>query len=206
VTTATATAIDVVDVGHRYDEGPWLFRGITRRFEVGTVTGVVGPSGSGKSTFLAVVGDLLRPAEGEVVRPAVATIAWLHQAASGIPRRTALDHVVFPMLAAGRRRRDAEPVALGLLDRVGLATRARADHRVLSGGEAQRVALARALACDASFVIADEPTAQLDRATAAEVARALGTIADGHRGVIVATHDPLVIAACDTVVDLGGDS
>lgn len=190
-------------VGHRYEDGPWLFRGISVAIAPGSLVGITGPSGSGKSTLLAILGGLVNPAEGDVSR-ADGECAWVFQVPSGIPRRTAIDHISYPLLTQGLDRRAAELAARPILDRVGLADREQHEHRTLSGGEAQRLALAQAIASGHPFVLADEPTAQLDRATAASVVRTLSSLPDQDRVVVVATHDPMVMAACSSVLDLGG--
>lgn len=193
--------LEAQNVGHRYGDGPWLFRGVSLRVDPGALIAITGPSGSGKSTLLAALGGLLNPTEGEIVR-GDATFAWVYQSASGIPRRTALDHVVYPLLAVGLSRSEAETEAHPILARVGLERHTDSPYATLSGGEAQRLALAQAIATGRTVILADEPTAQLDRATARTIAEAISQLADGQRAVVVATHDPLVMEICPTRLDL----
>lgn len=178
----------------------------------GTSLALMGPSGAGKSTALAVAGLLMRPDAGDVwiadrrrdVKDASAVltreVAWILQTVSLLPRRTALDNVVLPALAAGADREDVEARAAELLDAVGITT----PHqlaRTLSGGQAQRVGVARALMNDPAVLIADEPTANLDLATGREVARVILRAAAGTT-VLLATHDPEVAAMADRVLTL----
>ncbi|MDC4233776.1 ATP-binding cassette domain-containing protein [Actinomyces sp. B33] len=99
----------VIDsVGHRFPTGPWLFRGLTARLDPGQVYALVGPSGSGKSTLLSLIAGWVAPAEGAIERLGSGRTSWVFQNPHGAPRRTVLDHVVLPLLAAGARRREAE--------------------------------------------------------------------------------------------------
>ncbi|ROP74713.1 putative ABC transport system ATP-binding protein [Curtobacterium sp. PhB115] len=190
-------------VGHVWPNGTVLFDLVDRTFGEGTVTALVGPSGSGKSTLLAIVAGMLRPTHGTVSRPDGCRPLWVFQNPHGVARRRALDHVALPLLARGADRRSADVGALAVLGRFGLEHRAHARFAELSGGEAQRLMLARGIASAPGLMLVDEPTAQLDRATADEVNRAIGSLADSGACVIVATHDDDTMAACDDVLDLG---
>nr|WP_277344734.1 ATP-binding cassette domain-containing protein [Cellulomonas sp. IC4_254] len=178
----------------------------------GTSLALMGPSGTGKSTALAVAGLLLAPTTGEVringrsrtVRDGAEVlrreVAWVLQTVNLLPRRTAVDNVLLPVLAAGGTREDARGEAVALLRRVGVQDPEQVA-RTLSGGQAQRVGVARALAARPSVIVADEPTANLDAATGRDVARALLTAAAGTT-VLLATHDRAVAAMADVVVEL----
>jgi ABC-type lipoprotein export system ATPase subunit len=119
-----------------------------------------------------------------------------------VSARTAIDHVVLPLLASGRSRSSAESEALGLLSLFGLDQVAGRAFRALSGGEAQRLMLARAVATRPDLLLVDEPTAQLDLATARTVSGTLVHLAQEGCVVVVATHDPGARRACSHVVDL----
>jgi lipoprotein-releasing system ATP-binding protein len=201
------TRLTAVDIGHRFPGGPWLFRHVDFEAVPGRTIALTGPSGSGKSTLLAVLGGLLIPSEGEVSRNGLTSddVAWVFQRSAGIARRTALDHVLHPMLAKGLSRQECRDRALLLLYQVGLGTRADALFSELSGGEAQRLALARAAACSRAVMLIDEPTAALDRTTAVNVADALPVLSGGSACVLIATHDPVVIARCDEEIMLSGE-
>ncbi|MDR2380458.1 MAG: ATP-binding cassette domain-containing protein [Bifidobacteriaceae bacterium] len=190
------------DVGHAYPGGNNLFRGLTVTLEPDRVYGLVGPSGSGKSTLLAVLAGWLRPTQGTVRLTGIATVKWVLQNPHGVPRRTALDHVALSFLARGASRKQAERRASEVLADFGIGALADRLYRDLSGGEAQRLGLARAIACDPELCLVDEPTAQLDQRSAAQVSRSLRVLADRGAIVVVATHDPGARAACTDVIDL----
>lgn len=219
-------------VGHRFGDGPWLFRGLSDTVTEGEVVALVGPSGSGKSTLLSMISGWVTPAEGRICceRPAgrrgdtgdegeavaavetkhesarcsepAARIAWVFQNPHGVPGRSVLDHVALPLLAQGMAVEDAEEKARHLLDDFRLDQVAARPFKTLSGGEAQRMLLARALASAPDILLVDEPTAQLDQGTAAHVADTLTALRDRGLVVLIATHDPHVRDRCMRVIDL----
>ena len=165
---------------------------------------IMGPSGSGKSTLLAILGGLEEPTAGRVrldnadpfaLPPAqraafrnrhVGFVFQEHHLLEGL---TALDNVVLPALATGRVDAGWEARARELLQRVGLGSRMGHLPAELSGGERQRVAVARSLLLSPRLLLADEPTGQLDAATAAGVTDLLCTLADEAGGIlVVVTH------------------
>lgn len=191
-------------VGHGWVAGAPLFTDVDATFEAGRVCALVGPSGSGKSTLLSIVAGMQTPSSGVVERTDDERVVWVFQNPYGVAGRTVLDHAALPGLAAGASRSRAVREALELLERFGLGRRAEARFSELSGGEAQRLMLARAVAARPGVMLVDEPTAQLDRATAREVNRTIGVLAAEGATVVVATHDEDTRAACDDVLDLGG--
>jgi len=165
---------------------------------------IMGPSGSGKSTLLAILGGLEEPTAGGVrldgadpfaVSPTqraafrnrhVGFVFQEHHLLDGL---TALDNVVLPALATGGVADGMEARARELLERVGLGSRMGHLPAELSGGERQRVAVARSLLLSPRLLLADEPTGQLDAATAAGVTDLLCTLADEAGGIlVVVTH------------------
>ena len=163
---------------------------------------IVGPSGCGKSTLLSILAGWEKPYAGTVTREGVNRVGWVFQNPYGVAERTALDHVVFPLLAKGMRRKEAELKALeamGLFDLEYAADRRFSD---LSGGEAQRLMLARAVCSKPDMLLVDEPTAQLDTRTAHSVSHVLNNLSGQGMIVLVATHDPDTRDACDRVLDL----
>ena len=124
----------------------------------------------------------------------------------GVARRTAIDHVVLPLLARKHTRSEAEERALAVLSLFGLVAVAGRPFRDLSGGEAQRLMLARAVATAPDLLLVDEPTAQLDQRTAATVNQTLANVAQEDTIVVIATHDPATRAACTHVIDLAVDA
>ena len=183
-------------------------------FEVamGEHVAILGPSGSGKSTLLSVLGGLVVPVAGNVGvqhedgRSGAGTAvsvrevtSWVLQTTNVLPERSALDNVAVAALTQGLSRPRALEVAARHLADVGLAALAHTPARKLSGGEVQRVVIARALASRRPFILADEPTGQLDRATSDVVLDALFSSAAGS-GVVVVTHDQAVADRCMRVV------
>jgi len=177
--------------------------GISLVLKGGESLAVVGPSGVGKSTLLNIIGSLDTPTTGSVHVGDVEVTALAGRALSEfrargvgfifqehhlLPQCTALENVLLPGLATGRDYRDR---AVELLDRVGLAQRM--DHlpAQLSGGERQRVAVARALVADPPLLLCDEPTGNLDQASAARMGDLLLELtADAAHMLLVVTHDP----------------
>nr|WP_239070040.1 ATP-binding cassette domain-containing protein [Cellulomonas chitinilytica] len=169
----------------------------------GRVYALTGPSGSGKSTLLAILAGWMTAREGSVEHRHVDDVGWVFQNPHGTPRRTAIDHVMFPLLAGGARVREAEAVARGLLERFRLVDVADQQFRRLSGGEGQRLMLARAVAAQPQLLLVDEPTAQLDLSTAREVNQAISRLASPRTIIVVATHNPETRDSCTDHVDLG---
>jgi lipoprotein-releasing system ATP-binding protein len=184
----------------------------------GEIVALVAPSGAGKSTLLHVAGLLDRPDGGSVLiedrdvgglpdpaRTAIRrdTIGFVYQFHHLLPEFTALENIVLPQMIAGRVRRVAEDRARALLTTFGLASRL--DHLPgkLSGGEQQRVAIARALANGPKLLLADEPTGNLDVATAERVfAEMLSIVRDHGLAALIATHNPDLAARMDRMVTL----
>jgi putative ABC transport system ATP-binding protein len=168
---------------------------------------VVGPSGSGKSTFLNIVGLLDAPTEGRYLLGGTDTgrlddparsalrgrsIGFVFQAFHLLPHRTALENVQLALVYLRIPRRDRVDLAHQALVRVGLGHRTHAVPSTLSGGERQRVAIARALVGRPSLLLCDEPTGNLDTATAGQVLDLLADLNAAGVTVVVITHDPVV--------------
>jgi putative ABC transport system ATP-binding protein len=151
---------------------------------------------------LSIIAGFEQPSAGTVERHDVSRIRWVFQNPHGIPRRTAIDHVVQPLLGQGLTRSRAEDEALAIMSIFHLAPIAGREFRELSGGESQRLMLARAIASKPDLLLVDEPTAQLDQRTAADVDRTLNGIAQADTIVVIATHDPNTRDACTRVIDL----
>jgi len=189
-------------LAHAFPGTGQLFAGLDLDLLPGEVVALVGPSGSGKSTLLSILAGWLVPESGTVERVGIEHTGWVLQNPHGVPRRTALDHAALPLLARGYTRQEAEREAMTHLERFGLSSVSGRPFRALSGGEAQRLMLARAVATASDLLLVDEPTAQLDLATAATVSAVLAGIAQDDSIVVVATHDPHTRDACSRVVDL----
>lgn len=189
-------------IGHGFVPGRFLFRNLHAVFSSGGVWGLRGPSGSGKSTLLSIVAGWEKPLEGSIRRDGISSIRWVFQNPLGVPQRSALDHVALPYVAAGLTRGRAEMLARRLMADFGLEDSAEKGFALLSGGEAQRLMLARAAAGSPDMILVDEPTAQLDRSTAATVNGVLGALAKSGAVVVVASHDQQTLEACSDVLDL----
>ncbi|MBS0475274.1 MAG: ABC transporter ATP-binding protein [Proteobacteria bacterium] len=195
-----------------------VLRGVNLTVAPGEIVALLGPSGSGKSTLLQAVGLLEGGFGGkiEIAGTEASTldsdartvlrrdkIGFVYQFHHLLPDFSAIENVVLPQLVAGKSRVDAEARAGELLEALGLGQRL--DHRPsqLSGGEQQRVAVARALANRPALVLADEPTGNLDEATADKV---LGQFLELVRGqgsaALVATHNERLARSMDRVVRL----
>lgn len=175
--------------------------------ESGEVLAVLGPNGSGKSTLLRALGGLLPIDRGIItidgnvlddpdtdtfVPPELRPIGVVFQDHLLFAHMSALDNVAFGLRARGMSKAAAHSVAVGWLERVGLAEVAAMRPTQLSGGQAQRVALARALATDPSMLLLDEPLAALDVSTRQDVRRSLRQHLDTFNGVrLLVTHDPI---------------
>lgn len=182
---------------------------VTATFVAGQVTALVGPSGSGKSTLLAVLAGYQKCAAGTVTvvtdsavtGPDAGLIAWVPQGSNALGNRTALDNVMIAPLSEGKDLATARTVAMQALADVGLGGQAWQRARNLSGGELQRVSFARALATTKPFIFADEPSASLDAANT-ELLGGLLFRLRSRATIIVATHDPILIEAAETVIHL----
>ncbi|WP_295127432.1 ATP-binding cassette domain-containing protein [uncultured Leifsonia sp.] len=193
------------NVGHKFERGPWLFRNLNEELTSGHVYSLTGPSGTGKSTLLALLAQWLTPAEGTITFPEQLRVSWVFQNPYGTPHRSARDHVALPYLAKGQSPQEADINADCMLDNFGLLPLARRPFHELSGGEAQRLMLARGLASSPDLFLIDEPTAQLDRETAATVNASIRAIAATETIAVVATHDLDTRDACTAHLRLNGN-
>ena len=159
---------------------------------------VVGPSGSGKTTLLHLLGGLDEPTRGDIAWPALGDrsglrpghVSFVFQEPSLLPALTVVENVEIPLLLLRVDPAIARGRALRALEDLGLAELADALPEELSGGQAQRVGFVRALVTQPSLVLADEPTGQLDRATAQELVSAVLAALDASGAALVlATHD-----------------
>jgi lipoprotein-releasing system ATP-binding protein len=195
-----------------------VLRGADLTLHAGEIVALVAPSGAGKSTLLHLAGLLEKPDDGQILvegrdagglsdseRTLIRrnSIGFVYQFHHLLPEFTAMENVVLPQMIAGKPRRRAEGRAMELLAIFGLSARAGHLPGRLSGGEQQRVAIARALANAPRVLLADEPTGNLDVATAAIVFEELLAVVRG-QGVaaLVATHNPDLAARMDRTVTL----
>lgn len=182
-------------------------RGVTFDVPEGDYISIMGPSGSGKSTLLNVLGCLDRPSSGKFVLGGVdvsemnddaraeirsTRIGFIFQSYNLLPALTVVENIEIPLYYSGRLGADSRRRCLDLAEMVGLSKRL--DHRPtqLSGGQQQRVAIARSLVNDPEFILADEPTGNLDSVTTNEILSILERLNREGRTIVMVTHEPEV--------------
>lgn len=197
-----------------------VLRGVDLDVASGEMVAIIGASGVGKSSLLHVLGGLdafdagtilvgeaaIHAMTGEArVRFRNRHVGFVFQFHHLLPEFSALENVEMPLRIAGTPAPERRERAAALLARVGLAERATHRPAALSGGEQQRVAMARALVCRPAVLLADEPTGNLDEATAADLQGLLRQMhAEYGLTSVIATHNPALAAACDRVLRLEG--
>ncbi len=207
--------INVRGLRKNYVAGCVVLDGVDLAVHSGEFLVLLGASGSGKSTLLNLISGIDRADQGQVVIDGVDITALdetrrtlfrrdhigvVFQFFNLIPTLTVLENVVLPLELQGTDRRSGNERGLALLERVGLADRARDFPDKLSGGEQQRVAIARALVHEPKLVLADEPTGNLDKATGRRVLELLLELTRGSgKTLIMATHDPETMLLADRV-------
>ena len=218
---AKEPAIELAGVSRTYHRGGETLKALDHfdlTIEQGSFTAIMGPSGSGKSTLLNLVGGLDRADAGlvKVAGEELTTmtnaglsafradrIGFVFQGFNLLPVLTALQNVELPLLLSplsGKERRKHATHALTL---VGLEDRLDHRPRELSGGQEQRVAIARALATDPELILADEPTGDLDRASADAILDLLQRLNREHgKTIVVVTHDPKAAMAAQRTIHL----
>lgn len=196
----------------------------------GSVTALIGPSGAGKSTFLRCINLLERPDTGTIkvaghtikagkdtkaadLAALRAEVGMVFQQFNLFPHLTVLENVAYPQRnVLGRSKEEAEERAMKLLDRVGLADKAKTFPTKCSGGQQQRIAIARALALDPKIMLFDEPTSALDPEVGLEVLAVMRELADEGMTMLVVTHemsfardvsDELVVMADCHIIEQG---
>jgi len=192
-------------------------RGVNIEVGIGEFVAIMGPSGSGKSTLLHLLGGLERATYGEIWLRGqrvdrLSESAWavlrrrhvgfMFQFFNLLSTMTVADNVELPALLAGATPRQARRRREVLLAELGITAKANAAPYRLSGGEQQRVALARALANEPGLLLADEPTGNLDSASARDVLRLLRRTHEAGQAILMVTHDAKVAGLADRVISL----
>lgn len=213
--------LDVKGLSRSFRQGETtieVLRGVDLSVGPGEIVALLGPSGSGKSTMLQAIGLLEGGFAGSIVIDGLAAerldahertavrrdkLGFVYQFHHLLPDFNALENVVLPQLIAGKSMSDAEAKAMALLSDLGLGERLEHRPSQLSGGEQQRVAVARALANEPILVLADEPTGNLDEATAAKVlAEFLRVVRSHNSAAVIATHNTVLARKMDRIVEL----
>ena len=192
--------------------------GVDLEVEKGEFTAIIGPSGSGKTTLLNMIGGLDHPTSGRVfvgdtemtalkesklIDFRLRNIGFVFQSYKLIPVLTAKENISFIMLLQKRSKEEMEARAMQLLEEVGLTDKADVRPQKLSGGQQQRVAVARALASRPQFVLADEPTANLDTQSAFNLLDIMQKLnEEEHITLLFSTHDQRVIDRARRVIKL----
>lgn len=211
--------IDIKNLTKIYNESEVKVKAVDNvsiSFEEGEFAAIVGPSGSGKTTLLNMVGGLDKPTEGEIIIDNInigalksselidfrlKNIGFVFQAYNLIPVLTAKENVEFIMDLQGRSKLERNQRVLALLEAVGLKERANARPSKLSGGQQQRVAVARALASKPKFVLADEPTANLDSKSTENLLDIMEKLnREENITFIFSTHDTRVVKKARRVI------
>lgn len=195
------------NVGKRYPGGHEALSGVSFSVEAGQMLFVTGHSGAGKSTLLKLIHLSERPSRGAVLvhdrnlNTVRGRKVALHRRQVGVvfqehrllADRSVFDNVALPLMIAGAPRAEVGPRVRTVLDKVGLAERARTMPQQLSVGEQQRVGIARAIVAQPALLVADEPTGNLDPQLAAEVMHLFAALPAQGTSVLVASHDLVLV-------------
>ncbi|PIF05800.1 MAG: macrolide ABC transporter ATP-binding protein [Draconibacterium sp.] len=213
--------IEIKDLVKIYNGGEVQVKavnGITINFEEGEFTAIVGPSGSGKTTFLNMLGGLDRPTSGQVkiggtdiwklssrklIDFRMNNIGFVFQSYNLIPVLTAGENVEFIMHLQGKPKKERENRTKELLEAVGIGDRMKSRPSKLSGGQQQRVAVARALASKPEFILADEPTANLDSNSTTDLLELMAQMNKKFSTTFIfATHDQRVMDKARRIITI----
>ena len=205
-------ALELIGVGKRYPNGAVGANDVSLTVEPGEFVALFGPSGSGKTSIVQMIGLLLHPDEGEVridgervdnlsesagAKLRSSRLGFVFQTAGLLGLLSAAENVDVPLRLLRVGRREAKGRVEAALASVGMVDRMRHRPDELSGGEQQRVAIARALVHAPAYLLADEPTGELDTTTGASVLALLRDVAAGGTAVVMATHDPAALEYID---------
>ena len=196
------------NVSKRYPQGPEALKEVSFEIEAGEMVFITGHSGAGKSTLFRLLAAIERPTSGSIVVNGQNLAALRKSAIPYLRRnfglifqdqkllfdRSVLDNVLLPLAIVGAPRKEALRRARAALDKVGLLEREKAHPIALSGGEQQRLCIARAVVHQPSLLIADEPSANLDRAYALDIMELFRSFHQAGTTVLIAAHDETLMA------------
>lgn len=199
-------SIEISNLTKEYKRNNMVFRAVdevSMEVEKGDFISIIGRSGSGKSTLVNMISGLINPTQGEIKFDGIdissmddneisafrnSRIGYIMQSNSILTNLSVIDNVRLPFYLS-KRTGDSYVIALELLKKVGIENLAESSPKHLSGGELKRTAIARALINDPDYIIADEPTSDLDEQTTAEIMLLFKTIAEDGKAVITITHE-----------------
>ncbi len=212
--------IEISDVVKNYQIGTIIvraLRSVTLTIEKNEYVAIMGPSGSGKSTLMNILGCLDTLTKGQYVLNGTDVsklednqlaeirnkeIGFVFQTFNLLPRYTAHENVMLPLIYAGISKADRVEIAKKMLDSVGLADRITHKPNELSGGERQRVAIARAMVNNPSIILADEPTGNLDSKTSVDIMKLVDKIHKDGNTVILVTHEENIAKYANRIIRL----
>jgi len=212
--------IEISEIVKNYQVGTVVvraLRSVSLDINKNEYVAIMGPSGSGKSTLMNILGCLDTPTKGQYILNGTDVskmeddmlaeirnkeIGFVFQTFNLLPRYTALENVMLPLIYAGIPRADREKQAVNSLEEVGLADRMHHRPNELSGGQRQRVAIARALVNTPSIILADEPTGNLDSKTSYDIMDLLDKIHDRGNTVILVTHEEDIARHAHRIIKL----
>ncbi|RZT04034.1 cell division transport system ATP-binding protein [Duganella sp. CF402] len=208
--------IEFRNVSKQYSSDVTALRDVSFTVNKGELVFLAGPSGAGKSTLMKMIAAMERPSSGQVIvngqdisriKPVAVpflrrNLGLIFQQQRLLTDRSVLANVMLPLLVTGASHGQAEQRARAALDKVGLGDRANAQPLALSGGEQQRVSIARAIVNRPQVILADEPTANLDRASANKVLDALKAFNSVGVTCLISSHDEVMLDAAARVIQL----
>jgi cell division transport system ATP-binding protein len=208
--------IEFRNVSKQYSSDVTALRDVSFTVNKGELVFLAGPSGAGKSTLMKMIAAMERPSSGQVIvngqdisriKPVAVpflrrNLGLIFQQQRLLTDRSVLANVMLPLLVTGASHGQAEQRARAALDKVGLGDRAGAQPLALSGGEQQRVSIARAIVNRPQVILADEPTANLDRASANKVLDALKAFNSVGVTCLISSHDEVMLDAAARVIHL----
>ena len=201
------TILELKNVSKSYCSNDSLFyalKNVSLKINQGEFVSITGPSGSGKSTLMHIVGLLDNPSSGEILlngkdisnlkehqlaQVRNVTLGFVFQQFNLLPKTSALENVMLPLLYSDIPKKDRDDLALKMLDKVGLSDKIKNTPGQLSGGQQQRVAIARALINNPQIILADEPTGNLDSKSGKSVMEFFHQLHQEGRTIVFVTHD-----------------